>query len=158
MTNFPSPYFPRSEVLSPLTDMLKTISPTVFLTSRPSVVAEQLKDYIVLKLPNGLRDRADTYLTGLAHIYLFARDRDGGIENAWKLDRMMNALCALCPIVHPRFTADRPLYLGGSGDAGFHFIRMQISLTINKCDLSTPEVPEETEPEETEEPDPDATS
>ncbi len=131
-----SPLYPRIEVLKPLVDLLKSISPNVFTTSRPSSVSEQLGDYIVLKLPNGIRDRADTYQTSIAHVYLFVRDRAGEVENAWRLDEMMNALCAMCPIRHPRFTADRPVYLGGASDAGFHYIRIQLSVTINKRNLA----------------------
>ncbi len=131
--------FPRVEVLGPLVEKLKAISPTVYLTSRPSAVPGQIKDYIVVRLPNGIRDSADTYQSAKVHVYFFARDRAGEIENAWRLDEMMNALCAMCPIIHERFTADRPVYLRGAADAGFHFTCLQLTLTINKRSLSLPD-------------------
>ncbi len=137
--------FPRVEVLGPFVESLKAISPVVYLTSRPSAAPGQPDDFIVVRLPNGIRDSADTYQSAKVHVYLFARDRAGEIENAWRLDEMMNTLCEMCPIIHPRFTIDRPVYLGGGPDVGFHFIRMQLTITINKRNLAKLQEPEQSE-------------
>lgn len=123
---------PRLDVLQGLYNLLSPIAEKVFLTTRPSAVAEQVKDYIVLRMNNGLRDRADTYQSGIAHVTLFARDKAGEIENTFRLQKMIDAFLALIPIRESLFTADRPRQVGGGGDSGFHYVTFQISVTVNK--------------------------
>ncbi|MCM1295396.1 MAG: hypothetical protein NC311_07615 [Muribaculaceae bacterium] len=126
---------PRMSVLQGLHTLLSPIAEKVFLTTRPSAVSEQMKDYIVLRMNNGLRDRADTYQTGIAHVTLFARDKSGEIENTFRLQQMMDAFLALIPIKQGLFTADRPRQVGGGGDSGFHYVTFQISVTVNKINF-----------------------
>lgn len=123
---------PRLDVLRGLCSLLSPIAEKVFITTRPSVVSEKVKDYIVLRMNNGLRDRADTYQTGIAHITLFARDKSGEIENTFRLQQMIDAFLGLVPINDTVFTADRPRQVGGGGDSGFHYVTFQISVTVKK--------------------------
>ena len=124
--------FPRAEVLQTIYEAVKPMAEKTFLTTRSSSIAEQIKDYIIVRLPNGIRDNGDTYQTAKVHLYLFARDRAGEIENAFRLEEMQNAVCGLFPFIHKRFTADRPQIIGGNADSGFHYLIIQISITINK--------------------------
>lgn len=123
---------PRLDVLQGLYNLLSPIAEKVFITTRPSVVSEKVKDYIVLRMNNGLRDRGDTYLTGIAHVSLFARDKNGEIENTFRLQQMIDAFLTLVPVRNQVFTADRPRQVGGGGDSGFHYVTFQIPVTVNK--------------------------
>lgn len=127
--------FPRLEVLQGLFEALEKVSSTRFITSRPSVIGEQIDDFVVIRNSTGIRDRGDTYQTAKVMIHLFVRDRPGEIENAWRLQQMQDALCSLCPLKHPRFTADDPNYISSGADSGFHYVIYQLSLTINKKQL-----------------------
>ena len=84
--------FPRLEVLKGLSDALEVVSPNRFITSRPSVIGEQIDDFVVIRNSTGIRDRGDTYQTAKVLIHIFARDRAGEIENAWRLQQMQDAL------------------------------------------------------------------
>lgn len=130
--------FPRMQMLQDLTEDFADVAEKCFVTSRPATVPEQLQSYAVIRNSSGIRDRGDTYQTAKLSVYLFARDRkgqSGNIENSWRLEQMQSALCAKCPIIHDRFTASNPNIIGSGSDAGFHYLVIQLSITINKKTL-----------------------
>lgn len=124
--------FPRAEVLKGLYDALEDVADYRFVTNRPNVIDERIKSYLVIRMPNGIRDKGDTYQLCTVYITLFARTKKSGVEDTLTLDNMQNKVCSLIPLVHPRFTADRTIILGGGIDAGFNYLTIQLTVTINK--------------------------
>lgn len=124
--------FPRNELLKDLDEVLSAVCEKRFIDSRPSVVSEHVAEYIIIRNATGIRDQGDTYQTARLNLQLFVRDRAGEVENSYRLDQMLNAISALCPIVRPRFTADYPNPIGVGADSGFHYITLQLSVVINK--------------------------
>lgn len=126
------------DVLEGMYGILSAIIPTVYVTSRPSAAGDKSKEYAVIRMSNGERDRGDTYNTARLLISLYVRDKEGEIENNGRLRELKDKIFSLCPITMPRFSADRPNIIGAGADTGFHYRVIQLSITINKKTLKHP--------------------
>lgn len=125
--------YPRMEVLQSLYELTADITPNRFITTRPNAVSEQMKEFLLIRLPQTIYDQGDTYQSTYGQINVFVRDLQGGLENTFQLEDMQQAVMALFPIVEKRFSATDPILLnGGSDGAGFHSLIIQFSITINK--------------------------
>lgn len=125
--------FPRMEVLQSLYNLTADITPNRFITSRPNAVGEQMKEFLLIRLPQTIYDRGDTYQSTRGQIVLFARDVQGAMENTFVLEKMQQQVMPLFPIVTERFHAKQPMLLpGGTDGAGFHSLIIQFSITILK--------------------------
>lgn len=124
--------FHRAEVLKNLFDVLADISPARYITSRPSSTSQNLPSYTVIRMANGIRDKGDTYQTAKVLLHVFVRDLPGDIEDTLGLEKIQSQICDLFPLMFPRFSASDPNIIGSGADSGFHYLIIQISLTINK--------------------------
>ena len=125
--------YPRMEVLQSLYELTADITPNRFITTRPNAVGEQMEEFLLIRIPQPMRDQGDTYQSTYGQINVFVRDLQGGLENTFRLEELQQAVMALFPIVAERFSAIDPILLNGGADgAGFHSLIIQFSITINK--------------------------
>lgn len=130
------------EVLQSLYELTADITPNRFITTRPNAVGEQMEEFLLIRLPQPMRDQGDTYQSTYGQINVFVRDIQGvdmdgnavsGLENTFRLEEMQSAVMTLFPIVAERFSAIDPILLNGGADGtGFHSLIIQFSITINK--------------------------
>lgn len=121
------------EVLQSLCELTAEISENRFISTRPNAVGEQMKDFLLIRLPQTIYDRGDTYQTTKGQIICFAKDVQGGLENTFRLEKMQSEVLALFPLITERYHAKSPLLTnGGSDGAGFHSLIIQFNITILK--------------------------
>lgn len=128
--------YPRMEVLQSLYELTADITPYRFISTRPNAVGEQMEEFLLIRLPQTIYDRGDTYQSTTGQIAIFVRDIQGGLENSLCLEQIQEAVTILFPIVTELYHGKRPLLLpGGSDGAGFHSLIIQFHLTIFKKHL-----------------------
>jgi hypothetical protein len=121
----------RASILQSLDELCKEISDNRFISTRPISVNKEMQDFIIIRLPQVFRQEGDAGQFTNGQIVLFARDRQGNIENTTKLDAMTEAVTALFPIVTEQFVATRPkMYYGGTDELGFHSLIIQFEIQI----------------------------
>lgn len=126
-------HFPRMQVLQSLYDLTAGITPNRFITTRPPAAGEQMKEFLLIRLPQRILDRGDTYQSATGQIAMFARDIQGGLENTFALEKLQTQVMELFPIVTDRYHAKMPMLLpGGTDGAGFHSLIIQFNITIFK--------------------------
>lgn len=125
--------YPRMSVLKTLYELTAGITQNRFITSRPPAVAEQMEEFLLIRLPQNIYDRGDTYQTTKGQIAIFVRDVQGGLENTLRLEQLQQQAMELFPIVAEGFHGKVPVLLpGGSDGAGFHSLIIQFNITILK--------------------------
>lgn len=134
--------YPRLEVLQSLCELTTSVSENRFISTRPNAVGEQMQDFLLIRLPQTIYDRGDTYQSTKGQIVVFARDVEGtdsqgnaigSMENTFLLEKMQSAVLDLFPLVTDRYHAKEPLLLpGGADGAGFHSLIIQFNITIFK--------------------------
>lgn len=121
------------EVLQSLYELTADITPNRFITTRPSSTDKSMQEFLLIRLPQGVRDRGDTYQSARAQIAVFVRDVQGGLENTLMLEEIQQSVMNLFPIVTEGFHGKSPILLdGGTDGAGFHSLIIQFSITILK--------------------------
>ena len=116
--------YPRLEVLQSLCELTASVSENRFISTRPNAVGEQMQDFLLIRLPQTIYDRGDTYQSTKGQIAVFARD---------VLEKMQTAVLDLFPLATDRYHAKEPLLLpGGADGAGFHSLIIQFNITIFK--------------------------
>lgn len=125
--------FPRKEVLQSLYELTANITPNRFITNRPPATSELMQEFLLIRIPQPIYDRGDTYQSTKGQISVFVRDVQGGLENTLQLDQLQNAVMGLFPIVSDTFHGKMPVLLpGGSDGVGFHSLIIQFNITILK--------------------------
>lgn len=134
--------FPRKEVLQSLYELTANITPNRFITSRPPATGEPMDDFLLIRLPQSIFDRGDTYQSTKGQFSVFVRDVQGtdsngntisGMENTFRLEELQQAVMELFPIVANHYHAKMPVLLpGGSDGVGFHSLIIQFNITILK--------------------------
>lgn len=121
------------EVLQSLYELTAGITPNRFISTRPNAVGEPMDDFLLIRLPQTIYDRGDTYQSTWGQIAVFAKDVQGGLENTLRLEEMQSAVMELFPIATGRYHAKLPRLLpGGTDGAGFHSLIIQFRITIFK--------------------------
>ena len=124
--------FKRFDILKELDSLTAGISDSRFVQTRPNAVGEQMKDFLLLRLPQAMRDRGDTYQTTYGQIVIFVRDVNG-MENTFRLEQMQKQVVEQFPIVNELFHAKNLVLLASASDgAGFHSLTIQFNITILK--------------------------
>lgn len=133
--------YPRMDVLQSLYELTADITPNRFITTRPNAVGEQMKEFLLIRLPQRIARPGDTYQLTTGQIAVFVRDIQGGLENTLLLESMQDSICALFPVRTDLYLATHPLLLpGGSDGAGFHSLIIQFNIRIHKdFDIHSPE-------------------
>ncbi len=125
--------YPRMALLKTLYELTEPVTPLRFITTRPPATGTPMPAFLLLRLPQAIRDRGDTYQRTCGQIAAFARDTGAALENTAALEAMQQAILDLFPIATPLFHAKAPLLLpGGADGAGFHYITVQFDITIFK--------------------------
>lgn len=125
--------FHRMEVLKSLYDLTAAITPNRFISSRPPATGEPMDDFLLIRLPQTIRDRGDTYQSTWGQIAVFAKDVQEAFENTLRLEQMQAAVMDLFPIVTECYHAKLPRLLpGGTDGTGFHSLIIQFKITIFK--------------------------
>ncbi len=121
------------EVLQSLYELTADITPNRFITTRPSSTDKSMQEFLLIRLPQGIYDRGDTYQSTKGQISIFVRDVQGGLENTFTLEKLQKTIVDLFPIVAEHYHAKMPVLLpGGTDGAGFHSLIIQFSITILK--------------------------
>ena len=125
--------FPRKEVLQSLYELTADITSNRFITTRPSSTDKSMQEFLLIRVPQPIRDRGDTYQSTKGQISVFVRDVQGGLENTFRLEELQQAVMELFPIVADHYHAKMPVLLpGGSDGVGFHSLIIQFNITILK--------------------------
>lgn len=122
--------FRRKDILKAMTEIFGSVSSNVFVNTRPSATDDAMKDFIVVSLPNGMRDY-HAYQDAYCTIEVFARNRKGGIEATDVLDTMQQAVTDKLPVSNELFSITEPRLLPGGDDRmGFHCLIIQAKMII----------------------------
>lgn len=125
--------FQRMDVLRSLFDMTSDIVSDRFISTRPNAVGERMKEFLLIRLPQNIYDRGDTYQTTHGQIAIFVRDLQNGLENTLRLEQILSQILDLFPLVTDIFHGKQPTLLyGGSDGAGFHSLIIQFNIIIFK--------------------------
>lgn len=121
--------------LKSLYDSAKSISDKVFVANRPSAVPNQMKEFIVVALPEQIKPmvygggfgNVETYCT----IEAYVRLKKSGAEDVDKMEAIINKITSLFPISNEVMTASRPsVMLRGSDGLGFSAALIRAAITI----------------------------
>lgn len=124
--------FHRTEILKHLYELATIASKNRFISTRPTSLTEQVNDFVVIRIPQAIRQNGAYHQYTVGQFACFVRDKQGSIENSVKLEEMTDALAKLFPIITDLFTASRPrLLFGGSDGAGFHYLTLQFEIQIS---------------------------
>ena len=102
--------YPRFDILRTLDELCANICPNRFVTTRPNAVGEQMQEFLLLRLPQPMRDQGDTYQTTYGQIVVFVRDVQG-MENTYRLEQLQSQGRWLFPICSDLCHGKRPLLL-----------------------------------------------
>lgn len=123
-----------NEILKEVCQRMGDITGTVFPDHRPSAKNEQMKEMIVVSVPQELLDE-NAWQRGVLRIELMVKDQSNGYTDMNRLNAMLNVAIGKFPIVTDRFSATRPrLLLKGSDGLGFTVWLIQAKLIINTTD------------------------
>lgn len=123
--------YKRKEVLRNLYDKALTICDKVFTSSRPTAT-EQMKKFIVVRLPQGIDPYADTHHISYAQMICFVRDKQGGLEDVNVMEDMVESVMGLFPMDDSLISCNNaPLLLSTKSDGmGFHSTIIQFNIVI----------------------------
>ena len=122
--------YKRKEVLQELEGKAAMFSQNVFST-RPSAT-DQMDDFIIVRLPQGITPYADTHNTAYVQMICFVRDRQGGRENIERMDELIQGVVSMVPFNDSLMSCnDAPLVLETKSDGmGFHSTIIQFHVVI----------------------------
>lgn len=109
-----------------------TVSNNAFTSSRPSAT-DQMGDFVVVSLPQGITPYSDTHDTAYVQMACYVRDRQGGIENVPKMGELVDKVRALIPFSDELLTCnqDKPIQLQSKSDGmGFHSTTLQFKILV----------------------------
>lgn len=113
------------------------VSKNVFMGQRPSVyknsnsITESLKDFVVVKVPTSVRDRA-AIGECICRIEWFVKNEQSGLKNSAKLSLMYEKLESIFPIQNDRYLFDiyNDVIVLGNDNENFHVQAININTTI----------------------------
>ncbi len=127
--------FPRMTVLQSLHELTADITPNRFISTRPNAVGEQMKEFLLIRLPQSIEPWGDACQFSYGQIVIFAKDIQGGLENTLALEKLQSAVMELFgdteSLITDLYTAFEPrLFPGGTDNVGFHSLIIQFRLQI----------------------------
>lgn len=125
----------RAKLQKALGQKFKDVSKNIFYTTRPNAVSESMNDFIIIRLPQGIEQWGDACQLAKGQVSLFARDKNGGLENSPKLDAMLTDVIQLFSesgvMIDDFYSAWEVRLVGeGADDLGFHFLTIQFQIQI----------------------------
>lgn len=132
--------FHTASALRALYDLAKGVCEEVYVEERPLATPEQMKEFIVIGLPVGLKNHGP-YQTGIARFEIFVRNKAKSQPNVIRLDALLNKLVALFPMENERILMKDPyLALKGQDNVGFSIWNVQCEVLVNTSDRYDGEV------------------
>lgn len=120
----------RQEVLMMLTDMAKSVCDNVFVSTRPQS-KQPYNEFLVVRVGN-IDPYAQTHNIATVQINCFAKDRDGGVEAADRIETLIDGVTSLLPFDNERMSCnENPIILPSVSDGmGYHAVIIQFKLII----------------------------
>lgn len=113
---------------------LQSASAHVFTPNRPNSIHPRMDDFIVVSLPDVIKDRGAVQQSTI-DIELFARNKAGGLQDVPHLDKMLSSVLELFPFVYGRFSLTRPsLKLQDDDGTDFGVWLLQARVLTNMTD------------------------
>lgn len=122
--------YKRGDVLFALYNKAKEACDRVY-TSRP-IAIDQMQQFVVVTLPQGIRPYADTHNTAYVQMTLFVRDKQNGIEDVEAEEQLIDDIVNLCPFDNALMSCnEKPIILQSKSDGmGFHSTIIQFKIVI----------------------------
>lgn len=123
-----------NEILKEVCQRMGDITGAVFPDHRPSAKNEQMKEMVIISIPQELSDE-NAWQRGALRIELAVKDKTNGYADINRLNVLLDAAIRKFPIVTDRFSATRPrLLLKGADGLGFTVWLLQAKLIVNTTD------------------------
>lgn len=113
-----------------LTDMAKSVCDNVFVSTRPQS-KQPYNEFLVVRVGN-IDPYAQTHNIATVQINCFAKDRDGGVEAADRIETLIDGVTSLLPFDNERMSCnENPIILPSVSDGmGYHAVIIQFKLII----------------------------
>ena len=123
--------YKRKEVVTALTEMVKTFCEEVHTSNRETVKTTS-NQFVIVKMPQGIQPYADTHNTAYVQFHLFAKDITNGIESITRMEELIEGASALFPFNTEIMSCnDTPVQLESKSDGmGYHSVIMQFRIVI----------------------------
>lgn len=113
----------------------KLISNNVYTGNRPQATPEQMKDFVVVSIPNTLESATYGSGFGIAPSYcnfeIFVKLKKGGFEDLNKVDNMLNGLFDIIPFKDEVIQITNPkVKLKGNDGLGFSAVLVRAELLL----------------------------
>lgn len=123
------------DVLQSLYGLGKEISNNVFTGDRPQAVPEQMKEFVVVSIPNRLE--STTFgggygvIPSICNIEIFVKLKKSGVENIDKMDTMIRSALEMFPYSDENIQVVRPtVLLRGNDGLGFSAVLIRAELVL----------------------------
>lgn len=125
--------FKRKEILSAIYDMLYSICPEIYTSSRP-VAKTPSKEFFVIRLSQGIRSESQLHNSCICQIHIYVKDRANNIENVDREEQLVQAVSSLFPFNNGFMSCNSTPYLSDSKSdgMGYHSIIIQFKIIIKK--------------------------
>lgn len=123
--------YKRKEVVTALTEMVKTFCDEVHTSNRETVKTTS-NQFVIVKMPQGIQPYADTHNTAYVQFHLFAKDISNGVESITRMDDLIEGASGLFPFNTELMSCnDTPIQLESKSDGmGYHSVIMQFRIVI----------------------------
>lgn len=123
--------YKRKEVVTALTEMVKTFCDEVHTSNRETVKTTS-NQFVIVKMPQGIQPYADTHNTAYVQFHLYAKDISNGVESITRMDDLIEGASGLFPFNTELMSCnDTPIQLESKSDGmGYHSVIMQFRIVI----------------------------
>ena len=121
----------RKEVVTALTEMVKTFCEEVHTSNRETVKTSS-NQFVIIKMPQGISPYADTHNVAYVQLHLFAKDISNGVESVTRMEDLIDGASALFPFNTELMSCnEKPVQLESKSDGmGYHSVIMQFRIVI----------------------------
>ena len=125
--------YKRRDVLLELREMILPICSDIHTSNRETVKTTK-KQFVIIKMPQGISPYADTHNTAYVQIHLFVKDISNGIESVEKMESLVEQVSSLFPFSSDLMSCNEtPLLLESKSDGmGYHSSVLQFRITIKR--------------------------
>lgn len=123
--------YKRKEVLAALRGMVLPVCADVHTSSRETVKTSS-NQFVIIKLPQGIRPYADTHNTAYVQFQLFAKDISNGVESVDRMESLIDGISSLIPFDTELMSCnEKPILTGSVSDGmGYHSSILQTKILI----------------------------
>ena len=123
--------YKRKDVLDALRKMVLPICSEVHTSNRETVKTTS-KQFVIIKLPQGIEPYADTHNTAYVQFQLFAKDVANGVESVERMESLIDGISGLFPFNTSLISCNETPFLTDSktDGMGYHSSVMQFKIVI----------------------------